>query len=122
MQQFYLTLKRWVVLLLPLFISAKLFAQTNVTGVVRDNTGPLPGVTVQVAGTSNGTQTNANGAYSIKVAKGTVLRFSSVGYTAQEVTVGDNPVINVTLAAGKGELNEVVVTSFSIKRQEKALG
>jgi len=122
MQQFYLNLKRWVVLLLPLFISANLFAQTNVTGVVRDDTGPLPGVTVTVVGTTNGTQTNANGVYSIKVAKGTVLKFSSVGYTPKEVTVGDNSVINVTLAAGKGELNEVVVTSFGIKRQEKALG
>lgn len=99
MQQFYLNLKRWVVLLLPLFISANLFAQTNVTGVVRDDAGPLPGVTVLVVGTTTGVQTNINGAYSIKVAKGAVLKFSSVGYTPKEVTVGDNAVINVTLAA-----------------------
>jgi len=122
MQQFYLNLKKWVVLLLPLFISANVFAQTNVTGVVRDDSGPLPGVSVVIKGTTTGTQTNSSGAYSIKVAKGAVLKFTSVGYAAKEVTVGDDAVINVTLALGKGELNEVVVTSFGIKRQERSLG
>src|ERR1700756_4696041 len=98
MQQFYLNLKKWAVLLLPLLISANVFAQTNVTGVVRDDTGPLPGVSVVIKGTTTGTQTNSSGAYSIKVTKGAVLKFSSVGYAPKEITVGDDATINVTLS------------------------
>src|SRR3954470_24800660 len=122
MKQLYLIFRKWVVLLLVL-ISASSFAQTTVTGVVRDEAGPLPGVTILIKGTTNGVQTNANGAYSIKAAKGNVLKFSSVGYDTKEVTVGDDQVINITLAAGSNQLKEVTVTtSFGIKRQDRSLG
>lgn len=122
MKQLYLIFRKWVVLLL-LLSSASSFAQTTVTGVVRDETGPVPGVTVLIKGTTNGVQTNASGAYSIKAAKGNVLKFSSVGYDTKEVTVGDDQVINVTLALGSNQLKEVTVTtSFGIKRQERSIG
>lgn len=122
MKQLYLILRKCVVLLL-LLISANAFAQTTVTGVVRDETGPLPGVSVLIKGTTNGVQTNSSGAYSIKAAKGDVLRFSSIGYATKEVTVGDDQVINVTLAVGSNQLKEVTVTtSFGIKRQERSVG
>lgn len=82
---------------------------------------PLPGVSVQVKGTSRGTSTNANGAYSIEANKGETLVFSYVGYQTQEVVVGDDAVINISLTTSGGNLGEVVVTALGIQRQAKSL-
>jgi iron complex outermembrane receptor protein len=90
------------------------YAQTGaIKGTVKDATGsPLPGVTVQVVGTSNSTATTMNGAFSIKAAKGAVLRFSFIGYQTVEKTVGDEESINVTLAETLKTMNEVVVVGY----------
>ena len=77
-----------------------LLAQTiPVTGLVKDGTSnePLPGVTIQVKGTTTGTSTNADGTYAITVPEGAAtLVFSYVGYTVQEVAVNNRTVINVS--------------------------
>jgi len=86
-----------------------------------DNLG-IPGVSVVIVGTSKGTTTDFEGKYSVNVPKGSVLKFSFVGYKSQEKTVGDNTVINVVLDADNTRIDEVIVTALGIKREKKALG
>jgi TonB-linked SusC/RagA family outer membrane protein len=78
---------------------------------------------VLVKGTSTGTVTDIDGNYQISVpGDASTLVFSSVGYTAQEVSVGNRTTVNVALEPDVQSLEEVVVTSFGIEREKKALG
>ena len=88
-------------------------AQTlSVSGIVTDETGePLIGATVQEKGTSNGTATDADGAYSIKTAQGKTLVFSYIGYITKEVQV-NGAKINVTMKENTNALEEVVVVGY----------
>jgi len=101
-----------------------LFAQEKmVSGTVSDDQGmPLPGATVIVKGTTNGTTTDFDGNYSIDASVGDTLSFSFIGYVTQDVVVGSSDQINVTLASDSQQLEEVIVTSLGIKREKKALG
>ncbi|MBR6286981.1 MAG: TonB-dependent receptor [Bacteroidaceae bacterium] len=102
-----------LVLALFLLNSAYMFAQSVVTGVVKDNNGEeLIGVSVVEKGSkANGTVTGIDGKYSIKVAQGKTLVFSYIGYTTKEITVkGTN--INVTLEDDSKMLNDVVVIGY----------
>ncbi len=103
-----------ILTLLLAFVVQLTFAQTKtISGNVTDDSGlPLPGVNVVKKGTSDGTQTDFDGIYSIKADKGSVLVFSYVGFKAKEVTVGDRNSINVQLFADAAELEEVVVEAF----------
>ncbi len=83
---------------------------------------PLPGVSVVVFGTPNGTATNFDGEYSIAAKQGDVLRFSYLGMKPRMITVGTNKVIDVILEEDSEQLNEVVVTAFGITQEKKALG
>ena len=116
-----LYLKSMVILFLC-FFQTLAFAQSNITGTVRDATGPLPNVSVLIKGSTTGTQTNAQGQFSISAKPANVLVISMLGYNSQEVTVGTQTNITVTLAEGANNLNEVVVTSLGIKREQKSLG
>ncbi|RBL88331.1 SusC/RagA family TonB-linked outer membrane protein [Chitinophaga flava] len=102
-----------------------LFAQQKkITGTVReraDNT-PLPGVNVRVKGTSRGTQTNSEGAYTIYADEKDTLMFSSIGLQPHQVVVGNRVVVNVIMGSDVKQLDNVVITALGIKRDEKALG
>ena len=105
-----------------LFLTLNFFAQEiTVKGKVSDKSGELPGVSVSVKGTTKGTSTGFNGMYSIKVEKGAVLVFSSLGMKSKEITV-NSATHNVTLEEDTNVLNEVVVTAFGLKKKEKSLG
>ena len=97
-------------------------AQT-ITGKVTDNTGmPLPGANVIEKGTSNGASTDFDGNYTLDLTTSdAVLTFSSLGFTSQEITVGDQTVIDVQLQEDEQQLGEVVVTALGIKREKKAI-
>lgn len=121
------------VLCLPVFttlranmlIEQENLQQTNrISGVVKDNTGePMVGVSVSLKGTTSGTVTDGNGQYSLAVPGGnSVLVYSYISYNTQEITVGNQTVINVILLENVEQLEEVVVTALGIKRSEKALG
>ncbi len=99
------------------------FDQT-ITGTVTDESGSgLPGVSILVKGTQRGTTTDGGGKYKIDVADGSaVLVFSFVGYLSQEVAVGNQSQISISLKVDTKTLDEVVVTAFGIKRDQKALG
>ena len=103
------------------------YAQTRtIKGTVTsaDNGQALPGVTVQVKGTTQGTITDLNGKYSINVnlKQGNTLVFSFVGMGTQEIVIGKSNTINVVLKSSAMAINEVVVTALGITREKKALG
>ncbi|MET7253719.1 TonB-dependent receptor [Dyadobacter fermentans] len=87
----------------------------NIKGVVTaGKSEPLPGVNIAIKGTTRGTSTDANGAYSLDVPdNGAILVFSFVGHVTQEVKVGDAPVINVDLVLDNKALEEVVVVGYN---------
>ena len=87
-------------------ISGTLLGQ-EVSGTVTDESGPLPGVSVIVKGTTTGTTTDFDGNYVINASNGTVLVFSYVGYDTKEIAVKGS-VLNVTLQSGVA-LDEVVL-------------
>lgn len=107
------------VLLLALMSTAA-WAQT-VSGTVTDeNNQPLPGATVIVQGTNNGTSTDFDGRYQINATQGQTLAFSYVGYATQQVTV--SAATHDVMLQTDNTLDEVVVTAFGIKRNPKNLG
>jgi TonB-linked SusC/RagA family outer membrane protein len=121
-------MKKWVynftVIPLLLLLSGPFaWAQQAITGkVVDDAQQPLPGVNVVIKGTTRGTTTGADGNYTINAERGTVLVFTSVGFVAQEVTVGNQTTLNVSLMPDVKALSEVVVTALGVEREKKALG
>ena len=104
------------------FMSISAFAQKTITGTVRDNSGPVPGVTVALKGTTKATQTNAEGKFSISANTTDILVFSMIGSAKQEILVGNQQTINVTLVSSDNEMGEVVITALGIKREKKSLG
>src|ERR1044071_5014749 len=93
----YLTAFFIMLLLLP---SAYIMAQNvqEIKGTVTDSKGsPATGVTVQVRGKNIGTQTDANGRFTIKAPSNAVIDFSAIGFVAQEMKVGNNTTLNVQL-------------------------
>ncbi|TVZ26880.1 TonB-linked SusC/RagA family outer membrane protein [Gillisia sp. Hel_I_86] len=113
-----------ILTLFLVFMVQLTFAQDKtVTGTVTDDTGlPLPGVNIIVKGTNSGTQTDFDGNYSISAQAQNTLVFSFIGFTKQEVVVGTQTTINVTLETDAAQLDEVVVTALGIERSEKSLG
>jgi TonB-dependent starch-binding outer membrane protein SusC len=100
------------------------YAQKRITGKVIDgdsNTG-LPGATVQVKGSTKGAATDADGAFSIDAQSSDVLVISSIGFTTQEVTIGNQSVVNVTLLTDARSLSEVVVTGYASQRKKDITG
>ena len=109
-------------LLLALVVQIS-FAQTKtISGTVSDSSGPLPGVSVIVKGTTSGAETDFDGNYTLNAKEGDVLTFRYLGYKTTSKTIGASSTLNVTLEEGGEILDEVVVTAFGIKREEKALG
>lgn len=105
-----------------LFSSFLIQAQERtITGIVSDDSGPLPGVSILIKGTTTGTETDFEGRYAIKANTRDVLVFSFVGMMPQEITVGSSSTINVELVADN-ELEEVIVTAQGIRREERSLG
>ena len=117
--------KRFITTMLALLIiGAQAFAQTAVSGKVTDSSGePLVGANVLVKGTTNGTMTDYNGNWSLNnLRQGAVLVFSSIGYATEEVTVGSQKTINVTLKDDSAFLDEVVVVGYGTARKKDVSG
>ncbi len=118
-------MKRCLLLLFSLLLAVGLQAQTRtVTGKVTDQSDgtSLPGVSVLVKGTNQGTVTDVNGSFSIEAAATDVLSFSFIGYESQEVTVGEQTIINVVLPTSIETLQEVVVIGFGERERKDVTG
>ena len=97
---------------------------TTLTGKVNDATGVgLPGVTVQIKGTTKGTTTGGDGSYQLAGVDGNAtLVFSSIGYVSQEVAVGGRSSVTITLVEDNKTLSEVVVVGYGTQRAKDATG
>ena len=104
-------------ILSALFLSG--FAQNRlITGKVSDAGGiGLPGVTIQIKGTTNGTITDIDGGYKISVSDG-ILVFSYIGFVKQEIAVSNQSVINVVLLEDVKLLNEFVVVGYGVQKKK----
>lgn len=115
---------KWLLIMFAVSLCNVAIAQRAITGTVTDAaTGEsLIGANVLVKGTSSGTITDFDGAYSINLPAGaTELEFSYTGYTSQTVAVGNNTVVNISLSAGE-LLGEVVVVGYGSVRKSDATG
>ncbi|AKD55394.1 SusC/RagA family TonB-linked outer membrane protein [Spirosoma radiotolerans] len=85
---------------------------------------PLPGVSVVIKGTTKGTSTDAGGIFDISVpsTKGTVLVFSFVGVATQEIPIGNQSEVNVSMVSDSRLLTEVVVTGSGVATSKAKLG
>src|SRR5512145_682353 len=100
--------------------SESVMQQMTVTGIVKDETGqPMPGVNIQIEGTTSGTTTDVSGKYSINVPNAnSVLIFSFIGYDEQKVTVNGQSVIDVNMALNVASLEEVVVVGYGTQKKK----
>ena len=97
------------------------FAQVSVRGTVTSSDGePIIGANVIELGSNNGTATDLDGNYQLKVGPNAILEFTYTGYVSQKFTVGVQTIINVTLEEGVS-LSELVVTALGISREKKSL-
>ncbi len=106
-------------------INSFIFAQQNsISGTVTDESGePLPGATVLIKGTTNGTVSNINGIYTLtNIPENTTLVFSFVGMLTQEVIVGSQTTINVKMAADAIGLDEVVAIGYGVTKKSDLTG
>ncbi|NJN26069.1 MAG: SusC/RagA family TonB-linked outer membrane protein [Cyclobacteriaceae bacterium] len=97
----------------------------TVAGIVtsQEDNGPLPGVNVLVKGTTIGTITNADGAYSLSVPDvNNTLIFSFIGYVSEEIAINGRSEINISLASDITQLGEVVVVGYGTKKKADVIG
>src|ERR1700744_2950223 len=108
-----------LVLLCFFFISSAFAQNLSVKGKVTDaaSNETLIGVSVNIKGTTEGTQTDVNGAFSINAPSNATLVISYIGYTTQEVPVNGQTTINIKLQAQSSALKEVVVVGYGTQRK-----
>ena len=110
----------WVLVLSFNAISAQ---QKTINGTVTSEDGlPLPGVNIVVRGTTQGTQSDFDGRYTIRAEEYSIIMFSYLGFLTVEEQVGNRTVINIVMTEDATELQEVVVTALGISREKKSLG
>ncbi|GAB3803745.1 TonB-dependent receptor [Spirosoma humi] len=97
---------------------------SRIEGTVRsDNGEPLPGANIVIQGSNVGTQTDANGKFSIQVPQGSrKLVVTSIGFTNQEVTITNATKLDLTLTTDNRQLSEVVVTGYSSESKKSFTG
>ncbi|MDT7828834.1 SusC/RagA family TonB-linked outer membrane protein [Pricia sp. S334] len=106
-------------------VTLGLAQEKQVTGTVIDaeSEQPLPGASVVIQGTATGVVSDFDGNFEIKVpSEESVLEISYVGYTTQEILVGNKSDLTIPLAIEASTLDEVVVTALGIRKETKALG
>lgn len=96
--------------------------QKTVKGSVQDANGPIVGASVLVKGTGNGTVTDLDGNFSLDVSPNQTLVISYIGYKTQEIAVGNQSTISVTLEEENASLNEVVVVGYGVQKKKLVTG
>lgn len=109
-------------LLFALMVQITFAQEKTISGIVSDASGPLPGVSVVIKGTSKGTQTNFDGQYQISVKVGDVLTFSFVGMKTVTATVASNNLINVSMEEDSSLLEEVLVVAYGTAKKSDFTG
>ncbi|WP_396158498.1 SusC/RagA family TonB-linked outer membrane protein [Flavobacterium sp.] len=113
---------KWIFTLLVAFTMQFSFAQQKtVTGTVTSDGAKLPGATVSISGTQQGTQTDENGKFSIKAAQGDVLEVSFLGKDTKTVKIGAGNVVNVVLSTTNNVIQDVVVQGYRTVTKKSAV-
>lgn len=101
-----------------------LFAQSQLSGVVTEESSslPLPGVNVIIKGTTSGTATDFDGNYQLNVNNGDVIVFSYVGYITQEITYTGQSTLNVSMVEDAAKLDEVVIIGYGAVKKDDLTG
>ncbi|WP_316799980.1 TonB-dependent receptor [Pedobacter frigidisoli] len=99
-------------------------AQTKITGkvIASDDKQPVVGATIKIKNGVGGTSTDANGSFTLSAKSSDVLVVSFIGYTAKEVTVGNQTNLAIVLNAENNDLTEIVVTGYSSQRKKDLTG
>jgi hypothetical protein len=98
-------------------------AQQTISGTVSDESGPLPGATVLIKGTTNGTQTDFDGNYNLSgVSPGDTLEISYIGYVVSELVYDENTSLQITLVEDTKALDEVVVVGYGTQKKSSLTG
>ncbi len=110
-------------LLLLLFLSGVSLAQTKISGTVTDDTGgTLPGVSITIKGTTQGTVSNADGEYSLDVPDEGTLLFSFVGMKSQEIALTGQTEISIAMESETIGLDDVVVVGYGVQKKATLTG
>lgn len=99
------------------------YAQKAITGKITDNANsPIIGASIAEKGTTNGTVSDSDGNFSIQVSENATLVISFIGFTTQEVAVGNQSTINVSLAESALRLDDVVVVGYGQQKKANLTG
>jgi TonB-linked SusC/RagA family outer membrane protein len=109
-------------LLVAVFLDGRAQVATVKGQVTDQDGGILPGVNILIKGSTSGTTTDAEGNYSIEATAGSTLIFSFIGYASQEIVVGTNTTINVTMATDATTLSEIVVIGYGTQEKKDITG
>ncbi|MDW7693625.1 TonB-dependent receptor [Flammeovirgaceae bacterium SG7u.111] len=98
--------------------------QSTVSGTVisGEDGGPLPGVSILIKGTATGTTTDIDGKYTLNAPSGSTLQFSYIGFISQDIEVGSQSQINITLEPDLAQLEEVVVVGYGTQKRAEVTG
>ena len=99
-------------------------AKHKIIGVVTESaTGdPIPGASVMIKGTKTGTTTDVDGKFTIRTNEGVVLSISYIGYEAQEVRLGKDTELRISLNEDQNQLDEVVVIGYGVVKKSDLTG
>lgn len=101
-------------------LGSSILAQSTISGTVKDTNGDLlPQATVKVKGTTIGTSTDFDGAFTIKASKGEVIEVSYLGYKTSTVNIGDKKTYTIVLSEDADQLDEIVVVGYGTQRKSK---
>lgn len=112
-----------MIFLFSLSLIPELRAQKlNITGKVSEGNGGVPGVSVRIKGTNQGTLTNEQGKFTLPASIGDTLVFNHVSYVTQAIAVKSNSPVNVSLTAVSQSVNEVVVVGYGTQKKATLTG
>ena len=109
-------------LFLALVVQVSFAQQRTITGKVSDGSGPLPGVSVVVKGSTIGAETDFDGKYSIKASSGDILIFRYLGYLSINKTIESSSIINVSMKEDANILDEVVIVGYGTTTKKSFTG
>jgi len=109
-------------LFLALVVQISFAQQRTISGKVTDGTGPLPGVSVVIKGTTNGTETDFDGKYSITANSGDILIFRYLGYLSINKTIESSNLIDVSMKEDANILDEVVIVGYGTTTKKSFTG
>ena len=116
--------KLFLVSLLVLFVQVTFGQNKTITGTVKNKADgiPIPGASVLIKGTTNGSTTDFDGNYSIAASSGQTLSFSYIGFETKEIKVTGQQTLNIELSENALKLDEVVIVGFASQKKANLTG